>query len=88
MRTTIELPDNHRAKLHSIAARRGWRGYSRVIQEAVEAYLRSEDEAEAARRVLLNRHGSWSAEQATAARKTVAEVRAGWARRPSRTQTR
>ena len=39
MRTTIELKEEHRALLHAIAARRGWRGYSKVIEEAIEFYL-------------------------------------------------
>ena len=39
MRTTIELTDDHRARLLALAARRRLRGYSVLIREAVERYL-------------------------------------------------
>jgi predicted transcriptional regulator len=39
MRTTIELPDEQRAKLLELAAKRGEKGFSALVQEAVAAYL-------------------------------------------------
>jgi predicted transcriptional regulator len=39
MRTTIELSDAHRARLLEIAATRGQKGFSAVIEEAVAFYL-------------------------------------------------
>jgi hypothetical protein len=39
MRTTIELDDVHRAALLRLAAERGEKGFSRLVGEAVEAYL-------------------------------------------------
>lgn len=39
MRTTIELPDEQRAKLLELAAKRGEKGFSGLVQEAVAAYL-------------------------------------------------
>ena len=39
MRTTIELSDEHRSALHALAARKGLRGYSKVIQEAIDLYI-------------------------------------------------
>lgn len=39
MRTTIELTDDQRAKLLALAAKRRLRGYSALIQEALERYL-------------------------------------------------
>ena len=39
MRTTIELSDQHRARLLELAAERGEKGFSRIVQEAVERYL-------------------------------------------------
>ena len=39
-RTTIELTDLQRAQLLELAARRGERGFSKLVQEAVDAYLR------------------------------------------------
>jgi predicted transcriptional regulator len=37
MRTTIELKPEHRARLLELAARRGQKGLSAVIQEAIDA---------------------------------------------------
>ena len=39
MRKTIELTNDHRSSLHALAARRGLRGYSKLIQEAVDLYI-------------------------------------------------
>lgn len=39
MRTTIELTDEQRARLLALAAQRRLRGYSTLIQEALERYL-------------------------------------------------
>ena len=39
MRITIELTEDQRAKLLALAAKRRLRGYSVLIQEAVERYL-------------------------------------------------
>ena len=80
MRTTIDLKEEHRALLHAIAARRGWRGYSRVVEEALEFYLRHHAEAEEARCALLRRKGAWSAKEAERIRAVIAEL--------SRTSTR
>lgn len=78
MRTTIELKEDHRALLHAIAAHRGWRGYSRVVEEAIEFYLAYHDAAEEARRTLLNRKGAWSEEEAERTRAAIAELRRQW----------
>lgn len=39
MRTTIDLSDEQRAALLAMAARRGLRGYSSLVQEALAKYL-------------------------------------------------
>jgi metal-responsive CopG/Arc/MetJ family transcriptional regulator len=56
MRTTIELTDRQRAKLLEIAAQRGEKGFSHLVQEAVERYLSEEalrrERVDAARSVL------------------------------------
>jgi predicted transcriptional regulator len=39
MRTTIELRDDQRAKLLEMAAREGRKGFSHLIQEAVDRFL-------------------------------------------------
>lgn len=43
MRTTVELSDEIRAKLLELAARRGERGFSALVEEALEGYLRDEE---------------------------------------------
>ncbi len=77
-RTTIELKDEHRVMLQAIAVSRGWRGFSRAIEEAIEFYLHHLAEAEVARRALLGRRGSWSTEEARETARTIAEVRRNW----------
>jgi hypothetical protein len=39
MRTTVEIRDDQRAALAALAARRGLRGFSRLVEEAIDAYL-------------------------------------------------
>jgi len=39
MRTTIELTESQRAELLRIAAQRGMKGFSQLVQEAVDSYL-------------------------------------------------
>lgn len=39
MRTTVEIRDEQRAKLLELAARRGEKGFSTLIQEAIDMYL-------------------------------------------------
>lgn len=43
MRTTIELSDEIRARLLELAARRGQRGFSSIVEEAVTRYLDEEE---------------------------------------------
>lgn len=43
MRTTIELSDEIRARLLELAARRGERGFSALVEEAVARYLEEEE---------------------------------------------
>jgi hypothetical protein len=39
MRTTIELPEHQRVALAELAAKRGLRGYSTLVQEAIDLSL-------------------------------------------------
>jgi hypothetical protein len=43
MRTTIRLPDSHRDKLLKMAADRGDRSCTRLVQEAVSQYLAQQE---------------------------------------------
>lgn len=64
--------------LHAIAARRGWRGYSKVLEEVIEFYLKHHVEAEEACRALLFRKGAWTAEEAARTRAAITELRQKW----------
>jgi Arc/MetJ-type ribon-helix-helix transcriptional regulator len=78
MKTTVELKEEHRALLEAIAARRGWRSYSRVVQEAVEFYLHHHAEAEKARCALLKRKGAWTPEEVEHTRAAITKLRKRW----------
>lgn len=78
MRTTVELSDEIRAKLLELAARRGERGFSALVEEAVARYLEEEDErrrrSERARAVL----GTLDEEDASAVEASIEALRARW----------
>lgn len=42
MRTTIELSDEHRSRLVELAARRGEKGFSPIVEEALDLYFARE----------------------------------------------
>jgi predicted nucleic acid-binding protein len=60
MRTTIELKPEHSAKLLELAARRGEKGFSSVIAEAIDTYLGDRTKKEFARRRVLKLRGALS----------------------------
>jgi predicted transcriptional regulator len=78
MRTTIELSEEHRARLLELAARRGQKGFSSLIEEAVDLYLRQERVRGEARRRALARRGSLRDRDADALRTAVAAWREHW----------
>lgn len=76
MRTTIEISsDQHRA-LSAMAQQRGLRGFSLLVQEAVDAYLHDNADDEIA--VLLGLEGSLTDEEADEAERRLAQARATW----------
>jgi hypothetical protein len=78
MRTTIELKPEHRSRLLAIAARRGEKGFSNVLSEAVESYLGSEAERDRRRQRVLQLRGALRREDAVRLRKEAASLRASW----------
>jgi len=78
MRTTIEIPDEQRARLLELAADRGEKGFSRLVQEALDLYLKGEqarrDRIESARSAL----GTLDDAEADELRGLVREIRARW----------
>lgn len=78
MRTTVELPDDLRARLLELAARRGRKGFSDLVREAVVRYLDGErDRAEVVKRAeaALGRLGAPEADELEAA---VRALRGRW----------
>jgi metal-responsive CopG/Arc/MetJ family transcriptional regulator len=78
MRTTIELTNDHRSSLHSLAARRGLRGYSKLIQEAVDLYIQEMTAKEGNAKVLLKMRGTWNKQDAKSFCKKLKEIRKNW----------
>ena len=78
MRTTIEMKPEHRTALLALASRRGQKGFSAVLGEAIENYLRGEADREKRRRTLLAVAGTLSAEEADRLRRAVRELRRNW----------
>lgn len=81
MRATIELPDHLRAAVMAVAARKGYRGYSRVIVEALEFYLAEKEAKESGLQDLLDLRGSWSSREAASVRSEISRQRKNWKKR-------
>jgi len=78
MRTTVEMNPEHRSALISLASRRGQKGFSAVLGEAIESYLCQEADREKRRKRILALRGSLSGESAEKMRRTVRDLRAHW----------
>jgi polyhydroxyalkanoate synthesis regulator phasin len=78
MRTTVELKPEHRSRLLAIAAKRGEKGFSTVLNEAVESYLGAEAERERKIQRALQLQGVLTRKDAAALYKKVAALRASW----------
>ena len=61
MRTTVEIKDEHRAQLLDLAARRGMKGFSELIEEALEMYFGALRSDEVARKTASATRGALSA---------------------------
>lgn len=59
MRTTIELSDTTYRRLRAVAADRGLRGFSPIVEEAVRALLDNDREGRAPS-ALAGAEGAWS----------------------------
>ena len=78
MRTTIELKPEHRSRLLAIAAQRGEKGFSSLINEAVDSYLSEEAERVRKRERALQLRGVLTQKVAAELRKRAAALRASW----------
>ena len=77
MRTTVEIRDEQRARLLELAARRGKKGFSELIQEALDLYLREQGNRQAVDRALTAR-GALADKEADELERSVAAVRERW----------
>jgi len=78
MRTTIEITPEQRARLMELAARRGEKGFSKLVQQALDAYLRAQAGEEEKRRRALMLKGSLDAREAEGLRAATREIRQSW----------
>jgi hypothetical protein len=78
MRTTVEMKPEHRAALISIASKRGHKGFSGVLAEAIDTYLQGEDERAKRKARLLALGGSLSAKDAEHLRSVSRRLREHW----------
>jgi hypothetical protein len=76
MRTTVEITARQHQALSLLAQRRGVRGFSTLVQEALDAYLASvePDEIES----LLGLEGVFTEADAERARAEIDNVRTSW----------
>ena len=78
MRTTIEITAVQRAKLLEIAARRGEKGFSQLVQQALDAYLEAQSGEAEKRRRALRLKGTLGARDAASLRRAARELRDSW----------
>ncbi|HTR65995.1 MAG TPA: hypothetical protein VMH85_09485 [Terriglobales bacterium] len=78
MRTTVEMKAEHRSALLALAARRGEKGFSSVLAEAIEEYLDGERLRAQRRKQLLALAGSLSVEEGRRLRRISESLREHW----------
>jgi hypothetical protein len=74
----VEITDQQRARLLEIAASRGEKGFSSLVQEAIELLLEREDSRSGRVRAALSVLGTLSDEQADAMLTVANESRGKW----------
>ena len=78
MRTTIEISDKHRSILLSLAAQKGLRGYSTIIQEALDLYIARQTRSENTKMDVLKMKGNWRKNETEEVKQNLAELRKNW----------
>ncbi|MEM7049192.1 MAG: hypothetical protein AAF604_06010 [Acidobacteriota bacterium] len=78
MRTTVEITDEQRAKLLKLAAERREKGFSGVVQEALDHYFEAELDRRERVAAALEALGSLAAEEAEALERDVRKLRRTW----------
>ena len=78
MRTTVEIRDDHRAKLLELAGRRGEKGFSRIVEEALDQYFAADEERDERVRRALEAIGSLDEESARRLEESARRIRGTW----------
>jgi len=78
MRTTIEIPDEQRARLLEIAGIRGEKGYSRLVSEAIDLYLRERRRKEGVVKAALATRGALQDDEADEFEARIRQIRENW----------
>ena len=76
MRTTVEIRDDQRLALVALASKKGIRGFSVLVQDAIDLYL-AEQRPEAIRDALALR-GTLTDQEAEEMRRRIDQAWAGW----------
>ena len=74
----MEMKPEHRSALLALASRRGEKGFSAVLGEAIENFLNGEAEREKRRKALLSLGGSLSKKDGSELRQTSKALRESW----------
>jgi hypothetical protein len=78
MRTTVEIDDRQRAELLKLAAQRGEKGFSAIVREALDIYLRNHRAKREIVAQALKLRGSFSDAEADALEASVGQLRERW----------
>jgi hypothetical protein len=78
MRTTIDLTIEQRAELLKLAAKRGMKGFSSIVQEALDEYLRRQGGKKQAIETALLLRGSLQGKSADEFESRAASLRELW----------
>jgi hypothetical protein len=78
MRTTVEIDDSQRAELLKLAAQRGDKGFSRIVREALDVYLKQHRAKREIVARALKLQGSFSDDEADALTASVQQLRKSW----------
>jgi hypothetical protein len=78
MRTTVEITGAQRAGLLDLAARRGEKGFSRLVQEAIDRLLADRDSGKDRIEAALALEGSMTAQAADELAASVTRIRSNW----------
>lgn len=78
MRTTVEISDEQRGRLLELAARRGEKGFSRIVQEALDAYLTATGGLDKPRRLALSLRGAITEQDGEAMLTISRDLRENW----------